>query len=176
MSYYSHNSNGDWRAGTETWNMLGGFAALVLVFYFAITMFDALNANINYQIEQTFVSCDERCVVTDSNEYRLSAGTNVLVNRVSSTLENGDTIVLTVSEWNGMLVEISCNGDLVYQVKQAPMGEILSKVAIFIGLGGILAVFFYSINAKNPHFPFSLIKQIFILGKNTHTPHHSDDF
>ena len=174
MRYYSHNRNGDWRSGSDVWNIIGGAAALILILFFVLKVFDALNGKITYQTEQTFISFETNYVVTNSDEYLLSIKENILVDKLETTLESGDKIVLTVSKWTGDLMEISSNGELVYQVKQASWNEIIYEIVIFVGLSALFAVFFYSINAKNPPVPFSIIKQIFIVETNKRTPHHSD--
>ena len=172
--YHSHDNNHNWRSKSETWNLIAGVIALLLVLFYAIELFEVLDERIYYQAEQTFVSYEDKTVVTNSSTYNLAIDESIRINSVESKLQSGDTITLKISKLTGVLLEISKDDIVVYQGKQASWSAIISNSAIFVVVMALIVAFLYSVNAKNPPYPFSVVKQAFVSVK-VRTPHHSDD-
>lgn len=126
------------------------------------------------QTEQIFVPYDGETVVTDSDRYKIAGSDDILVNSLGSKLEKGDTINVKVSKLTGDALEISKYDNLVYQEKTESWGEIIGGAVIYTFIIALLAAFMYGVNSKNPPYPFSLIRQTFVLVE-LRAPRHSND-
>ena len=176
MSYYSSKRNGDIRLSRKEWNSVIGLIAFFIAIIFSLILFSSIGEKICYQKEEAFVSCDDTTIVTNMETYKRYKGNSIIVDSLETNVKNGDTIVLTISRFTGNVMEISANDDTVYQTKQTSWKEIIYNIVILIVLGALIAVFLYSINAKNPPIPFSIIKSFFIVEKKARTPRHSDNY
>ena len=132
------------------WNIFLAGLSVVLLLVFGYIVYQILGEYICFETKQVYVSYDGSNVITTTNAYLVSNDEYTQVNIINDFANFGDEIVIIVSSLSGKVMEIFCDGLLIYQISKASPTIAIIALIFFIIMLSFLCFMFYIVNTKKP--------------------------
>lgn len=148
------------------WNIFFSSIILILFAFAFVFLYRILCDHLVHKEEHIFVDCYDGFLITDIGSYKIADENEQKVNisTLKAVVNNGDKIVLFLSEISGELVEIKYFSSTVYQIKVDQLWpSIFLLLVFFFPLIGLTIFMLIVTNIKNPSKKIYNLQRIFLL-------------
>ena len=148
------------------WNVFLGTLIAIIVITLSCGFIQVASDTFNHREEHIFVEYKENQLITESGSFKVveEEKQDVSIRKLIKKVKSGDTVILTISDISGELLEAKYLNDVVYKQKLSSMTVfiVFCFILVFPILG--LVVFMLVVtNIKNPSKRIDKIQSQFLL-------------
>lgn len=150
------------------WNIFLLSVLGIILCFVSILGYWLLESSVCDQTRQIYLGCQNEYVITDVDTFQIADKEDQVVN-VNALIRNvniGESIDLTISSVSGRLLEVSDNGQLVYQVQTIQIGAVIAMFILVLPIIIFLVLCLIATNAKHPKGWMKKFQNTYVLIKN----------